>query len=324
MAGILEIVLVTAAAWALFVRQARGWVWAVSGALYLALWPVLHDANPGWMIPAWLLFAAVVTVLGMPALRLRFLSSALMRRFQRMMPIMSDTEREALEAGSTWWEADLFNGQPDWHKLLNHGVPVLSEAEQAFLDGPVNDLCRMIDDWQITEQLHDLPEPVWEFMKQQRFFGMIIPRQYGGLEFSAHAHSSVVMKIATRSISAAVTVMVPNSLGPAQLLLHYGTEEQKNHYLPRLARGDEIPCFALTGPDAGSDAAAMANVFVKARGENMRPSWASRANTGTKLTVMMSRLKNSAGPTSLAASITCSSKSALIVSSSVALNEATS
>jgi acyl-CoA dehydrogenase len=265
MSGILEIVLVTAAAWTLFVRQAHGWVWAAGGALYLALWPALHDVNPGWMIPAWLVFAAVVTVLGIPALRLRFVSSALLRRFQRMMPVMSDTEREALEAGSSWWEADLFNGQPDWRKLLNYRPAQLSEAEQAFLDGPVNDLCRIVDDWQITEQLHDLPEPVWEFMKQQRFFGMIIPRQYGGLEFSAHAHSSVVMKLATRSISAAVTVMVPNSLGPAQLLLHYGTEEQKNHYLPRLARGDEIPCFALTGPDAGSDAASMPDRGVVCR-----------------------------------------------------------
>ncbi len=265
MAEIVEMMTVIAVAWALFARQARGWLWAAAGALYLASWPALHDSSPWLMIPAWLLFGAVVTVLGIPALRVRFVTTALMRRFQRMMPAMSDTEREALEAGSTWWEADLFNGQPDWRKLLSYRAPLLSEAEQKFLDGPVNDLCRMIDDWQITEQLHDLPGPVWDFMKQQRFFGMIIPREYGGLEFSAHAHSSVVMKLATRSISAAVTVMVPNSLGPAQLLLHYGTEEQKNHYLPRLARGDEIPCFALTGPDAGSDAASMPDRGVVCR-----------------------------------------------------------
>jgi acyl-CoA dehydrogenase len=265
MAVILEMMLVTAGAWALFARQARGWLWAAAGALYLALWPMVHESNPWWLIPAWLLFAAAVTILGIPALRLRFVSTALMLRFQRMMPTMSDTEREALEAGSTWWEADLFSGQPDWSKLLNYSAPLLSEAEQKFIDGPVNELCRMIDDWEITEQLHDLPGPVWDFMKQQRFFGMIIPRQYGGLEFSAHAHSSVVMKLATRSISAAVTVMVPNSLGPAQLLLHYGTEEQKNHYLPRLACGDEIPCFALTGPEAGSDAASMPDRGVVCR-----------------------------------------------------------
>jgi acyl-CoA dehydrogenase len=184
-----------------------------------------------------------------------------------MMPAMSDTEREALEAGSTWWEAELFSGQPDWHKLLDYPTPRLSEEERAFIDGPVNELCRMIDDWEITEQLHDLPAPVWEFLKQQRFFGMIIPREYGGLEFSAYGHSSVVMKIASRSITAAVTTMVPNSLGPAQLLLHYGSEEQKQYYLPRLASGEEIPCFALTGPDAGSDAAAMPDKGVVCRQE---------------------------------------------------------
>ena len=134
MAGILEIVLVTAAAWTLFVRQAHGWVWAAGGALYLALWPALHDANPGWMIPASLAFAAVVTVLGIPALRLRFVSSALLRRFQRMMPVMSDTERDALEAGTVWWEAELFSGQPDWHHLLGYPKASLTDEEQAFLN----------------------------------------------------------------------------------------------------------------------------------------------------------------------------------------------
>jgi len=265
MAEVLELTLVIAVAWRLFAIQARGWLWSGAVGLYLSSWPALHDSSPWWLVPAWLVFAAAVIVLGIPALRLRLVSNPLMRRFQRMMPAMSDTEREALEAGSIWWEADLFNGQPDWSKLLSYRAPLLSEAEQAFMNGPVNELCRIIDDWNITEQLHDLPQPVWDFMKQQHFFGMIIPREYGGLEFSAHAHSSVVMKLATRSITAAVTVMVPNSLGPAQLLLHYGTEEQKRHYLPRLARGDEIPCFALTGPEAGSDAASMPDRGVVCR-----------------------------------------------------------
>ena len=281
MAAILEVTLVIAVAWLLFAVQARGWLWAAVAALYLSLWPVLHDSSPWVLIPAWLVFAAAVSVLAIPALRLGLISTALMQRFQRMMPAVSDTEREALEAGSTWWEADLFNGQPDWRKLLNYRPALLSEAEQAFMDGPVNELCRMIDDWEITEQLHDLPRPVWDFMKEQRFFGMIIPREYGGLEFSAHAHSSVVMKLATRSISAAVTVMVPNSLGPAQLLLHYGTEEQKRHYLPRLARGDEIPCFALTGPEAGSDAASMPDSGVVCR-ERFEGADSARSGSGRR------------------------------------------
>jgi acyl-CoA dehydrogenase len=262
MTAILELTLLVAVVWTLFAVQARGWQWLAAVGLYLLLWPQLHDASAWWLLPAWLMYAVAVPLLGVARLRQRFLSTALMQRFQRMMPAVSDTEREALEAGSTWWEADLFNGNPDWNKLLGYRAARLSEAEQAFLDGPVNELCSMIDDWEITERLHDLPQPVWDFMKQKGFFGMIIPRQYGGLEFSAHAHSSVVMKLATRSITAAVTVMVPNSLGPAQLLLHYGSDEQKRHYLPRLASGEDIPCFALTGPEAGSDAASMPDTGV--------------------------------------------------------------
>jgi acyl-CoA dehydrogenase len=180
---------------------------------------------------------------------------------------MSDTEREALEAGTVWWDADLFSGRPDWKKLLSAPPPKLTAEEQAFLDGPVEELCRRVDDWKVTEELHDLPPEVWRFIKDNRFFGMIIPKRYDGLEFSALAHSAVVMKLASRSITAAVTVMVPNSLGPAELLLHYGTEDQKNHYLPRLARGEEVPCFALTSPEAGSDAAAITDTGIVCRGE---------------------------------------------------------
>ena len=200
------------------------------------------------------------------ALRRRLISAPILRLFRRAMPTMSQTEREALEAGTVWWDADLFGGRPDWSRLLATPVPTLAAEEQAFLDGPVEDLCAMLDDWRITEELHDLPPEVWRFMKDKGFFGMIIPKRYGGLEFSALAHSSVVMKLASRSITGAVTVMVPNSLGPAELLLHYGTEEQKNFYLPRLARGEEVPCFALTGPEAGSDAASMPDTGVICRG----------------------------------------------------------
>ncbi len=267
MTTIFEVLIVLAAVGAFLAWRAPAWAWSSAVALYLLSWPGLHDVSFWVVLPAWLLFIAAALLLGVPAIRRRVISGPFLRQFRDMMPSMSETEREALEAGSTWWEADLFSGQPDWHKLLAYPTPKLSEQEQAFMDGPVDQLCRMIDDWEITEHIHDLPQPVWDFLKQQRFFGMIIPKQYGGLEFSAYGHSSVVMKIASRSITAAVTTMVPNSLGPAQLLLHYGTEEQKNHYLPRLARGEEIPCFALTGPEAGSDAAAMPDQGVVCRQE---------------------------------------------------------
>ncbi|MBL4762764.1 MAG: acyl-CoA dehydrogenase, partial [Gammaproteobacteria bacterium] len=156
-----------------------------------------------------------------------------------------------------WWDGELFSGRPDWEKLLNIPAPALTSDEHDFIEGPVEELCAMIDDWDITHNKNDLPPEMWTFLKKNKFFGMIIPKSYGGLEFSALAHSTVIMKLASRSISVAVTVMVPNSLGPAELLLHYGTEKQRKHYLKNLAIGKEIPCFALTGPDAGSDAGAM-------------------------------------------------------------------
>ena len=267
MSTIVELFLVIGGTWLLAARQASGWMWTIAIGAYLVAWPLVHAVTPWVMTPVWVLFVPGVILLCVPAIRRQVISAPILDQFRSMMPAMSDTEREALEAGSTWWEADLFSGNPNWNKLLNYPKPGLSEAEQAFIDGPVDELCQMIDDWKITEELHDLPPDVWQFLKQQRFFGMIIPREHGGLEFSAYAHSCVVMKIASRSITAAVTTMVPNSLGPAQLLLHYGTEEQKQYYLPRLARGDEIPCFALTGPDAGSDAAAMPDKGVVCRQE---------------------------------------------------------
>lgn len=202
----------------------------------------------------------------------------LFRRFRTVLPRLSETERQALEAGSVGWDAELFSGHPDWHAL--HATPpaTLSPEEQAFLDGPVDALCRMIDDWRITHHDHDLPPEAWEFIKREGFFGMILPRAWGGLEFSNAAHSAVVTKLATRSITAAVTVMVPNSLGPGKLLLHYGTDEQKQRYLRRLARGLEIPCFALTGPHAGSDAGAIPDTGVVCRG-----LWQGRETLGLRL-----------------------------------------
>lgn len=190
-------------------------------------------------------------------LRRNLISKPLMKSLRKIMPPLSKTEKEALESGTVWWEGEFFKGKPDWDKLHSVPAPKLAPQEKEFLDGPTEELCEMINDWKITNELKDLPSDVWKFMKEKGFFGMIIPKKYGGLEFSAYAHSCVVAKIASRSLTAAVTAMVPNSLGPGELLLKYGTEEQKNNYLPRLAEGKEIPCFALTEPWAGSDAGSM-------------------------------------------------------------------
>lgn len=208
-----------------------------------------------------------LAIFGLPPLRRRLLSRLLFDKMRVSLPPLSQTEREALEAGNTWWDAELFTGKPDWPKLLDLPAARLGEAEQAFLDGPVEQLCAMLDDWDITHNRRDLPQQVWDFIKRHKFCGIIIPQAYGGLEFSEFAHSQIVMKIASRSTTAAVTVMVPNSLGPAKLLLAYGSEQQKNHYLPRLADGLEMPAFALTGPQAGSDAGAMPDNGVVCYGE---------------------------------------------------------
>jgi acyl-CoA dehydrogenase len=203
-----------------------------------------------------LLFLYIV-LFGIPVLRRIVVSGTVLNIFRRILPQVSVTEQEAINAGTVWWDGDLFSGYPDWNKLLAYPKCGLSTAEQAFLDNEVEQLCAMLDDWDITHKRADLPPEVWQFMKIKGFFGMIIPKRYGGLEFSAQAHSAVVSKVASRSGTAAVTVMVPNSLGPAELLLHYGTDEQKEKYLHRLAYGLEVPCFALTGPFAGSDAGAI-------------------------------------------------------------------
>ncbi len=198
--------------------------------------------------------------------RIRYITSPILKLFKKVSPKMSETEREAIDAGSVWWDGELFSGKPKWKKLRKLQLPRLTEEEQAFLDGPVDELCSMLDDWQITHEQNDLPEEVWKFIKENKFLSMIIPKAYGGLEYSALAHSAVVMKISTRSVTAAVTVMVPNSLGPGKLLLEYGTQEQKDFYLPRLAVGEEIPCFGLTNPEAGSDAGAIPDYGIVCRG----------------------------------------------------------
>jgi acyl-CoA dehydrogenase len=210
----------------------------------------------------------VGVILFAPPVRRALISDRLLKIFRRILPQVSQTEQEALDAGTIWWEGELFSGAPNWYKLLAYPKPKLSTEEKAFLAGPVEELCRMLDEWTITRELNDLPPHVWQFIKTNGFFGMIIPKKYGGLGFSALAHSEVVMKISSRSGTAAVTVMVPNSLGPSELLLQYGTEEQKDHYLPRLAKGVEIPCFALTGPEAGSDAGAIPDTGIVCHGQH--------------------------------------------------------
>ena len=172
-----------------------------------------------------------------------------------------------MDGGNVWWDAELFSGKPDWKRLRDLSMSSLTTEEQAFIDGPVNKLCAMLDDWQITHKLQDLPPSIWDFIKEERFLGMIIPKEYGGHGFSALAHSQVVMQISGRSTTAAVTVMVPNSLGPGELLMKYGTEDQKDFYLPRLAIGKDIPCFALTGPEAGSDAGSIPDVGIVCRAD---------------------------------------------------------
>ncbi len=226
-----------------------------TGAALLA-YTVLGDWSWWWLPLLWAGFGLMV-VPNMIEFRRETLTKPLLNIYRTMLPSMSDTEREALEAGNVWWDGELFSGMPNWDRLMSYPAPVLSDEEQAFLDGPCEQLCEMLDEWEIGHELVDLPKAVWDFMIEHRFFAMIIPKQYGGLEFSAYANAVVIQKLASISATASSTVGVPNSLGPAELLLHYGTEDQKNHYLPRLADGSEIPCFALTSPQAGSDAASL-------------------------------------------------------------------
>ena len=211
------------------------------------------------------------------------LTRALFKTYKSLLPQMSDTERDALAAGTVWWEGELFRGDPDWKKLLAYPVPKLTAEEQSFMDNEVEQACALVNDWQVTTELHDLSPETWKFIKEKGFLGLIIPRKYGGLEFSAYGHTQVMTKLSTRCSALSITVMVPNSLGPAELLLHYGSEEQKNYYLPRLARGIEIPAFALTSPWAGSDAASIPDCATVCRGQwkgkevlGMRVTWDKR------------------------------------------------
>jgi len=254
-------------------------------AAYTALpWIAVNTAMP-WHTPAsgvwqgflWLMLAGL-WLLNIRPLRKALISRPFLKAYMRLLPSMSQTEKEALDAGTVWWDGELFTGKPRFEKLLASKAPQLTAEEQAFIDGPCEELCRMYDDWDITHRRADMPPKVWDYLKTRGFFAMIIPKKYGGLEFSAYAHSCVLVKLASRAGLLAATTAVPNSLGPAELLNHYGTEEQKDHYLPRLARGEEVPCFALTGPRAGSDAAALPDTGIVCKGQ-----WQGREIVGLRL-----------------------------------------
>ena len=236
----------------------------VLGALFVA-YLLLGHAGPVWSA-VWGTLFAVLLFLNIVPLRRALVTAPLRGLYRRMLPSMSKTEQDALEAGNVWWEGELFAGVPDWRKLLSLPPPQLTAEEQAFLDGPTETLCRMLDDWQVTHELADMPPNVWEYIKAQKFFAMIIPKEYGGLAFSPLASSMVLAKLASRNATAASTIGVPNSLGPAELLLHSGTDEQKRRWLPGLANGTEIPCFALTSPRVGSDATALVDKGVVTKG----------------------------------------------------------
>lgn len=280
---VISILVVLGLAWAAAFFRLSAKIWTALIGIVLLGMTVFQSLPVFALLLFWLVYAAAALFANLSNWRQQRIVAPALKHLQKQMPTISATERAAIEAGDTWWEKELFCGQPDWKKLFDVPKPTLSAEEQHFLNNQVEQLCSMINDWQIIDKENDLSPEVWDYLKREKFFGMAIPKAYGGLGFSALAHSTVVTKIATRSISAAVTTMVPNSLGPAELLLHYGTDEQKSHYLPRLASGLEIPCFALTGPEAGSDAGAIPDTGIVCRGEvdgkqtlGIRLSWDKR------------------------------------------------
>ncbi len=258
-------------------------IWTIAVTLFLVFLTFLSGTAPWVLGLYWLIFAILFAPLYAKNLRYRLVTRPLLNFYRKNMPTMSRTESEALAAGTVGWEGELFQGNPNWQKLLAYPKPVLTAEEQDFIEGPVKTLCGMINDWDITHHLADLPPEMWQFLKDEGFFALIIPKEYGGKAFSAYAHSQILTMVSGISTSVSSTIAVPNSLGPAELLLHYGTEEQKNYYLPRLAKGEEIPCFALTGLEAGSDAGAMTDKGIVCWGEHegkkvlgIRLSWSKR------------------------------------------------
>ena len=233
--------------------------------LLLIIYTFIGDPLGFYLVLLWIAFGVLVS-LNIPEIRQNYYSARILKIYKAVLPKISKTEQEAIEAGNVWWDAELFTGNPNWEVLRSNPKPKLSEKEQAFLDGPVNKVCEMIDEWQVIHKDYDLPEEVYDFVKKEGFLSLIIPEQYGGLEFSPLGVASVMSKIGSRSPTLSSMVGVPNSLGPAELLLHYGTENQRTEYLPKLASGELIPCFALTGPNAGSDATSIPDTGVICKG----------------------------------------------------------
>ncbi len=227
----------------------------------------------------WILFLVVAVPLNVTSIRQQYLTKPILKIYRKIMPEMSTTEQEAIDAGTVWWDGEIFSGDPDWQKL--HRIPqaTLSAEEQAFLDGPVEEACKMVDEWDIHHKRSDLSPELWQFLKDNKFFAMIIKKKYGGLEFSAYAQSRVLQKLSGANAVLATSVGVPNSLGPGELLQHYGTTEQQDYYLPKLATGEEVPCFALTGPEAGSDAGSIPDSGIVCKGK-----WEGKEVLGMKLT----------------------------------------
>jgi acyl-CoA dehydrogenase len=264
--------------------RASIWGWLLATIVIVAGVSVICSISGDALMATLIALGVFVFLFGIPFVRKLLISSFILNIFRKILPQVSQTEQEALDAGTVWWDGELFSGHPNWQKLLAYAKPTLSAEEQSFLDNETEQLCAMIDDWDVTHVRQDLSPETWQFIKDKGFFGMIIPKEYGGLQFSALAHSSVVAKLASRSATGTVTVMVPNSLGPAELLLHYGTKAQKDKYLHRLAKGLEIPCFALTGPFAGSDAGAIPDTGIVCYGEfngqknvlGLRMNWEKR------------------------------------------------
>lgn len=271
----------------LAMRRASLPVWAAAVAAITFAWQTgIVGGSAGtfgfWSLVGWLP-ALILAALSVPEVRRRLIVQPAFHTIRRVLPKVSETEQQALDAGTIGFDAELFSGRPDWNRLRAVPPVTLTAEEQAFLDGPTEELCRMIDDWQIRHREREIPEEIWSFVKQHGFLGMLISKAHGGLGFSAQAQSLVLGKISSRSPDVVTIVMVPNSLGPGELIEKYGTEQQKSYYLPRLARGDEIPCFSLTGPTSGSDAAAMRDIGYVTRGVHegretlgIRVSWDKR------------------------------------------------
>ena len=275
----LALLILLAVAWTLLFLRPAAVLWTLIMAVTLLLTTFYIEISNWINSLLWIFFLLAAIFANIMPLRILLFSAPFLRYFRKTLPPMSATEREALEAGDVWWEGDLFVGRPNWKKLHAIPKPTLTQEEQAFINQQTETLCALLDDWKIVQQDCDLTPQTWDYLKKAGFLGLVIDKKYGGKGFSALAHSTIVAKIATRSMSAAVNTMVPNSLGPAELLMHYGTEEQKDYYLPRLAVGEEIPCFALTSVEAGSDATAMQDYGIVCKGQ-----YQGKEVTGIKLT----------------------------------------